>query len=145
MYNINDKYKGFLHSSRYAGLGRNDTFMLIQILTIIAVLYLLSRVGGQFKRKQITGKEALFWALVWFAVGVVVLYPKLTDRLASGLGLQSAKGIDLVVYAGVAVVFYLVFRIFIRLDRMERVITTIVRHLALKAKEADEANKEKGQ
>lgn len=119
--------------------------MLIQILTIIAVLYLLSRLGGQFKRKQVTGKEALFWALVWFGLGVVVLYPKLTDRLAVIMGLQTAKGIDLVVYIAVAVVFYLVFRLFVRLDRIERVITTIVRHLALRAKEADEAKKEKGQ
>jgi len=115
-------------------------FMLIQIITIIIVLFLLVRVGSQLKRKQITLKEALLWGLVWFGVGVVVLYPKLTDRLAAQIGLQSAKGIDLVVYLAVAVVFYLVFRLFVRLEKMEHDITKIVRHVALKNEKDSDPN-----
>ena len=106
--------------------------MLIQIITIIIVLYLLTRIVNQLRKKQITLKEALLWSLLWFGVGVVVLYPKLTDQLASYIGLQSAKGIDLVVYLAVGLVFYLVFRIFVRIERMEHDITKIVRQVALK-------------
>lgn len=106
--------------------------MIIQFFTIIIVLYLLSRLGRQLKHKQITLVEALLWGLVWFGVGVVVLYPKLTDKAATLIGLQSAKGIDLVVYLAVGVVFYLVFRLFVRLEKIEHEITKLVRHLALK-------------
>ena len=109
--------------------------MLIQIITIIVVLYLLTRIVNQLRRKQITLKEALLWSLLWFGVGVVVLYPKLTDQLAAYIGLQSAKGIDLVVYLAVALVFYLVFRIFVRIERMEHDITKIVRQVALNKEE----------
>lgn len=109
--------------------------MLIQIITVITVLYLLTRIGGQLRRKQITLKEAFLWGFVWFGVGLVVLYPKLTDQLAAYIGLQSAKGIDLVVYLAVGLVFYLVFRIFVRLERIEHDITKIVRQAALSKEE----------
>ncbi len=93
---------------------------------------MIVRVGVRFRKKDITLKEALFWSLLWLGVALVVLYPKLTDRLASAIGLQSAKGIDLVVYLAVALVFYLVFRLFVRLEKMERIITKVVRAAALK-------------
>lgn len=112
--------------------------MGIQIVTVIIALFLLTRVGAKFKRKEITLKEALFWGILWFAVGVVVLYPRLTDQLASYIGLQTATGIDLVVYVAVGVVFYLVFRLFVRVERIERDITKIVRHCAIEKEEREQ-------
>ena len=106
--------------------------MLIQIITIIVVLFLITRVGIKLKRREITFREALFWALLWFGVGLVVLYPQITDRAASYIGLQTATGIDLVVYIAVGLAFYLIFRLFVHIERVERDITNIVRHLALK-------------
>lgn len=106
--------------------------MLIQIITIIVVLFLITRVGTKLKRREITFKEALFWAILWFGVGMVVLYPQIADRVASSIGLQTATGIDLVVYIAVALAFYLIFRLFVHIERVERDITKIVRRLALK-------------
>ncbi|MDP3995523.1 MAG: DUF2304 family protein [Patescibacteria group bacterium] len=106
--------------------------MLIQIITIVVVLFLLTRVGSRLKRREITLKEALFWALLWFGVGVVVLYPQLADRAAALVGLQTSTGIDLAVYIAVGLAFYLIFRLFVHIERVERDITKIVRHVALK-------------
>ena len=113
--------------------------MFIKITTLILVALLVMRVGDKLKKKQLTFKEALFWGILWFAVGVVVLYPRLADQLAATLGLQTATGIDLVVYVAVGVVFYLVFRLYIRLDRIEHNLTKLARHLALR--ENDEERK----
>lgn len=106
--------------------------MLIQIITIIAVLYLLTRTAAKYRRREITLNESIGWGILWFAVGIVVLYPKLADRVAAEIGLKTATGIDLVVYVAVGVVFYLVFRLFVRIERIERDVTKIVRHVALK-------------
>jgi small membrane protein len=116
-----------------AHFGRNDKVdMYIQIITTIIVLFLISRVGTRFKKKEINFKEAVAWGVLWFAVGIVVLYPNLADDIASRVGLQTATGIDLVVYIAVGVVFYLVFRILVRIERIERDITKVIRHVALK-------------
>jgi len=106
--------------------------MFIQIITTIVVLFLLTRVGSKLKRKEITFKEALFWGVLWFAVGIVVLYPQIADKAASYFGLQTATGIDLVVYLAVGLAFYLIFRLFVHIERIERDITKVIRHIALK-------------
>ena len=106
--------------------------MLIQIITIFVVFVLIARVGSKFKKREITFKEATLWAILWFGVGIVVLYPSLADKIASKIGLQTATGIDLVVYIAVALAFYLIFRIFVHIERIERQITKIVRAVALK-------------
>ena len=109
--------------------------MIIQIITTIVVLYLITRVGSKLKRKEINFKEAVFWGVLWFSVGVVVLYPQLADKVASYVGLQTATGIDLVVYIAVGLAFYLIFRLFVHIERIERDITKVVRHIALKDKD----------
>jgi small membrane protein len=108
--------------------------MIIQIITIIVVLFLLWRVAIKLKRKEITLKEAGYWGIFWFLVGVVVLYPKIVDKIAEFVGLQTATGIDLVVYIAVGLAFYLIFRMFVRMEKIDKDITKIVRHIALKDK-----------
>lgn len=105
--------------------------MIIQIFTVAIVMWLLVRVFSKWRRSEMTIKEMILWSLLWLGVGVVVFYPKLTDKLAISLGLQSAKGIDLVVYVAVAVAFYLIFRIFVRIEHIEHNITKIISHLAI--------------
>ena len=94
--------------------------MLIQIITTVVVLVLITRVGAKLKKREITLKEAALWAVLWFGVGIVVLYPSLADKIASKVGLQTATGIDLVVYIAVALSFYLIFRIFVHIEKIER-------------------------
>ncbi len=106
--------------------------MFIQVITTIIVLFLITRVGSKLKRREITFKEAVMWAILWFGVGIIVLYPKLADRIASEIGLQTATGIDLVVYLAVGLAFYLIFRLFVHIERIERDITKIIRDIALK-------------
>jgi hypothetical protein len=108
--------------------------MLIQIITIVVVLFLITRVGSKLKRKEITFKEAVLWGVLWFAVAIVVLYPQIADKVASYIGLQTATGIDLVVYIAVGLAFYLIFRLFVHIERIERDITKVIRHMALKDK-----------
>jgi len=106
--------------------------MYIQIITTIVVLLLIFRIGARLKKKEITFKEAIFWGVLWFAVGIVVLYPGIADSVAARIGLRTATGIDLVVYIATGVLFYLVFRLFVKIEKMERDITKIVRRFAIK-------------
>jgi hypothetical protein len=42
------------------------------------------------------------------------------------------RGVDLVIYISVLILFYLIFRTLVRLDKIEKDITKIVREVALK-------------
>ncbi|PIW95802.1 hypothetical protein COZ84_01545 [Candidatus Kuenenbacteria bacterium CG_4_8_14_3_um_filter_39_15] len=72
------------------------------------------------------------------AVGVAFITPESLTKIANILGI--GRGADLVLYLAVVVVFYLMFRIFIRLEKMERDITKVVRKNALEKEIYPEAD-----
>ncbi len=104
--------------------------MLIQAIIIIVVVLIISRIFLQFKSKKINLRELVFWTVLWLLLVVVVLLPQTVNLLADYMGV--GRGVDVVIYLSIIVLFYIIFRIFARLEKLERDITKIVRHLALK-------------
>ncbi len=102
---------------------------LIQILAIIFVIFALWRVITKQRRHELKLVEFLMWFVFWLAVGIAFLTPQSLTRLANILGI--GRGADLVLYVAVVVVFYLMFRIFVRLEKMEKDITKLTRQQAI--------------
>lgn len=105
---------------------------VIQIVVLLFAVFAFSRALLRYKEGKITGKELFFWSIVWLAVIVVVVLPWTTTVLASMLGIR--RGVDLMVYLGVLVLFYLVFRVYVKLEQVEQEITKVVREVAIKKK-----------
>ncbi|MFA5076210.1 MAG: DUF2304 domain-containing protein [Patescibacteria group bacterium] len=103
--------------------------MLIKLFLIVFILFVVYRVISRFYRREITVKELITWLVFWLLVGVAVVLPQTTDLLAAQVGVS--RGADLLVYISVLALFYLVFRILVRLERLEHQITKITRHVAL--------------
>ena len=61
-----------------------------------------------------------------------VLVPQQTDVIAQLVGVS--RGADLLVYLSILVLFFLAFKILVRLEKIEKDITKIVRHVALTEK-----------
>ena len=110
--------------------------MLIQYFLIPFVLFALSRVVVRMKEHAITMWEFLFWFLFWLCAAMVIAWPNSLNYLADILGV--GRGVDVVLYSALVILFYVVFRIFIRIERIERDITTLVRREALEKKDHDE-------
>jgi hypothetical protein len=91
----------------------------------------------RYRRREISLRRAFFWVGLWLGVLVVMLWPGLADLAAAQLGIETATGIDFLVYVAVGVSFYLLFRVFVRLDDIERDLTRLVRHLALRDESED--------
>lgn len=107
--------------------------MLIQIILLLFFLFAWSRTFKRYRLKEIKGKELFIWTLFWLAAGLVVVFPNSTSTIAKIVGI--GRGADLVVYISLALIFYILFRIFYRLEKIEKNITKIVRELALKEEE----------
>ena len=87
---------------------------------------------GRFRAKEMTAIPLFFWLVFWFVAGAVVWQPNLSTEVANRLGV--GRGSDLVLYISVAVLFYLIFRLTVRLEKMEKNITKIVREITLNKK-----------
>ena len=107
--------------------------MMQQYIAIAVIVFFLSRLLWQRRKKQIESREFLFWFLFWFLAGVVVLIIKKVDSLVAMFGFSSS-GINVLFYISVVVLFYFVFRIRLRLEKMDREMTKIVQNIAINNK-----------
>jgi len=107
--------------------------MIQQLLALFIVFSFLGRLILQKKRKKISAGEFIFWLVFWFLVLLAVVFLKYIDFFVASLGF-SASGIDVLIYLAVAILFYFVFRLRIKLEKIERDITSIVREISLKDK-----------
>jgi len=110
--------------------------MLIKILILIFILYVLTRIYARYRKQDINGRELTVWLVFWLIVGIVVMIPKQTDVIAKFLGV--GRGADLLIYLSVLVLFYLAFRISVRLENIDHDLTEIVRHIAISEVNHDE-------
>jgi len=73
--------------------------------------------------------EFFGWFLFWVAVLVAVWVPNFLTKLANFLGI--GRGADLVFYLGLLALFFLIFHLYVRLEKIEKNITKIVQADAL--------------
>ena len=104
-----------------------QTFALIIIASIIARLY------WQKQKNYIGMNEFLFWFAFWILSAILIIALKFLDRFVADLGF-SGSGIEVLLYLSVAVLFYFVFRLRLKLEKIEKDITKVVQNIALKNK-----------
>ncbi|MEK7565619.1 MAG: DUF2304 family protein [Patescibacteria group bacterium] len=105
---------------------------LIQIILIAFSLFALSRVVLRFRGGQIRGMEFIFWSTLFSIAIIGIALPGELSRLAGLLGI--GRGVDLITYASIAILFYLVFRLYVFLEDIRHEITEVVRMIALQKK-----------
>lgn len=110
--------------------------MAIQVILIIFFLFAIFKVLSRYSNGGLTASESALWVVFWLLAVVVVFSPNSTVTLAKFLGV--GRGADAVVYLSVALLFFIVFRIFVRLEKIDRQLTKLVRHNALKDKNKSE-------
>ena len=103
---------------------------VIQILVILFVLFAWSRAFFRMRDKNISIGEFSLWSIIWIAVLVVTIFPNLTSILSKIVGI--GRGMDLAVYASVILLFYLMFRLYVKIDSQNKELTKLVRELAIR-------------
>lgn len=101
----------------------------IQIILTILVILILTRVFVRLYRKDINIREFLFWLIFWALALLVALWPDLTNKLAHKLDI--GRGADMILYFSILGLVYAVFRIFVKIEKMERDISKVVQAKAL--------------
>ncbi len=104
--------------------------MLQQIIAFFIIAFFLARLFWQKQKKQIGINEFLFWLFFWLLVGLAIAFIRFIDSFVAKLGFTSS-GIDVLLYLSIALLFYLIFRLRLRLTKIERNITKITREISL--------------
>ncbi|MBO5840269.1 MAG: DUF2304 family protein [Methanobrevibacter sp.] len=104
---------------------RTYQFLLI-IATIIVIIYFYRRL----RVKKITPATFVLWVLVCIVVNFFAFAPRFSDPLAGFFGF--GRGLDLLLVLGYALLVYAIFRLYVKIDELNRNTTELVRALAIK-------------
>ena len=109
---------------------------LIQIGLVVFILFAASRVFLRFKEKKIGWKVFIFWMGIWTLGTIAILSPATTEYFADLFGI--GRAVDLILYVSTALLFYLIFRIYVKLNQIDSNITKIVRNSAIEKAKKNE-------
>jgi hypothetical protein len=107
--------------------GKHVTRFQIAAISLAGAFAFLSLAA--VSRHWIGTRSGLAWFVLWSSAALAVAFPDLTVMVARVLGI--ARGADLVFYCSILGMFVGFFAVYIKLRRIERTITLIVRHVAL--------------
>ncbi len=113
-----------------------------QLIALIIILFFLSRLFIQKKKSNINNFEFNFWASFWFLAALAIIFLKQIDIFVSKLGFSST-GINFLLYLATMVLFYLIFKLRLRLNNLENKLTKLTRSIAINEElEKEKKNKE---
>lgn len=107
--------------------------MLSLLLKIIAVSLGLLAMGKtliDYRKKEETFTVALFWTLLWILIIVIAVNPALIDSTTEMLSGKRGT-VGQIVGVGFVFIIYVLYRIYLKVQRNEQKITRLVRRLAL--------------
>lgn len=102
----------------------------IQIILVIFVMFAASRAVLQFRGGSIRFGAMLFWLGIWALAIVAIFYPEQTTRLARIAGI--GRGVDVVTYVSIAILFYLVFRLHVYMEDLRSQLSELIREVSIK-------------
>lgn len=106
--------------------------LILKLLITPVITLLLLQVWTEFKKSRLGFLWGFFWLIAWTSVGVILFYPKLTSYLADLLGI--GRGIDVIIYLSIVGLFYLVFRLYLKTEKLNQKIAKLAQKEALQEK-----------
>jgi hypothetical protein len=103
--------------------------MFLQIIITVLVVLALVVVVSKKRQNKMTLTQAGAWFVMWLVVLIVFWYPESTNYLASTLGI--GRGADLIIYVAILAMFYMMFRMYLRVDKLNSDITEVVRKVGI--------------
>lgn len=92
-------------------------------------VFVIVKAIASFRKRQVRAATFFLWALFWLIIIGVIWRPESANRLADIL--QVGRGVDAVMYLSVIGLFYLVFKLFVRIEMVDQQMTDLARSSAI--------------
>lgn len=102
-----------------------------QIFSVLLAAVSISKSYVDFKARAESLQMFLFWVFTWMLIVIVSLFPSIIDWMLSfGTGGRAGLG----TFFGMALVFlfFVVYRIYVRLERIQQSLVQTIQELALR-------------
>ena len=103
----------------------------LEIVVFVFCLFAISRVILRLRDRQVSVREGIFWIALWLIVIVLVWLQNQIGLFSKYLA--GRRPVDVIMYMSILLLFYLLFRLYVKLDAMNSEITKLVRQQSLSA------------
>lgn len=107
----------------------NLIMLLIQIILVAIIITIIFYSILRFKNDDLDSKRLFFWIIFWLVAIMVIIWPNFTVLIANYVGI--GRGVDLIVYGSLIFIFYSLFRLLIRIEKLEKNLTQLVRQKSI--------------
>lgn len=108
------------------------TYQIIIIIISLLAMFLITR---RFQKDTLNLGMYLLWLAIWILVIIAAVFPEISIHLASIFGL--GRGLDVLYITAIIILFYLLFKLFNRIEDQKKRINKLVSELALQEHEND--------
>ncbi|KZX15740.1 DUF2304 domain-containing protein [Methanobrevibacter filiformis] len=112
--------------------------MLYQILVIIVAIIAIAIAFRSFKNTRVSLTTFILWVILWLVLIVFTVLPESSAILANIFGIQ--RGLDVLIIFALIGAYYLIFRLFIKLEKIQQNLTELVRFIAIENEKEDSLN-----
>ncbi len=98
------------------------------VLGLIAIIYSIIR----FRDGKMSVGMLFLWILIWIIIIIISIYPNDTNYLASYTGI--GRGLDFVLILGILLCFYLIFKMYNKIENIDEELTDLIREIAIQNK-----------
>jgi len=102
---------------------------LFQYLIVVFIIYTVVKMSLKLKRSVITLPVYFIWLVLWLSIGVLALMPQVLTYVAEFVGV--GRGVDLAIYMAILAILYVIFKIYLRLEKLDRNISEIVQKVSI--------------
>src|SRR6266446_8041670 len=105
-------------------------WLIPKLLAVVLAIIVISKSYLDFRSRVESLQLFLFWTLMWALIVTTALFPNVVDVVIEYFG----RGTGVGTFLGMAVVllFFLVYRIYAKLERLEHILTKAIQETALR-------------
>jgi len=111
--------------------------MILQLTLVIFLAFAASRVFLQWKNGNLKIISFIFWVTIFCGAIFGITQPQITSNFAKLVGI--GRGVDVILYFSVVILFYLLFRLYIYVENLRHEISDLISQLALKEDKQDKS------
>lgn len=106
-----------------------ENLMLYQILVVIIAILAILLVFDGFNKKKTSLQTFVLWVVLWIILAIFAIIPESSSVIANLFGI--GRGLDLIIIFGIIGSYYLIFRVYLKLEKIDQNITELVRKIAM--------------
>lgn len=102
-----------------------------QVIALTLIIIFVWRLFRQKNKKEINQNEFTLWLIFWLIGALAIIFIKQIDKLVEQIGFSGA-GINFLLYIAIIILFYLIFKLRLKIAKIDKQLTEIIRKISLK-------------